>query len=194
MSFKLGLTGSIGMGKSTTARMFHDLGCAVWDADATVHALYAAGGDAVAPIAALFPQTIAGGAVSRDALKTLMSQDPTALPRIESVVHPLVQKSRAAFASQAKADILVFDVPLLFETGGETQMDAVAVVFVDADTQKARVLARKTMTEDQFNAILAKQMPIKDKLARATYRIETDTVEHARQQVAAIVSDIRTKL
>ena len=193
MSFKLGLTGSIGMGKSTTARLFQDHGCAVWDADATVHALYAPGGAAVAPIAALFPQTIVNGAISRDALKNLMAKDPTALPRVESIVHPLVQQSRAAFANQATADILVLDIPLLFETGAETQMDAVAVVFVDADTQKARVLARGTMTKDQFNTILAKQMPIKDKLARATYRIETDTIEHAKRQVAQIVSEIRTK-
>lgn len=194
MTFKLGLTGSIGMGKTTTAQMFRDHGCAVWDADATVHALYAKGGAAVAPIATLFPQAIVDGAVSRGVLKTLIEHDKTTLPRIEAIVHPLVQTARTAFANQATADILVFDVPLLFETGGAAQMDAVAVVFVDAQTQKDRVLSRGTMTEDQFNAILNKQMPIKDKLARATYRIETDSLEHAQQQVAEIVSKIRTKI
>ncbi len=194
MTFRLGLTGSIGMGKSTTARLFADAGCAVWDADAAVHRLYAKGGAAVESMQAAFPQAIVDGAVSRDALKQIIGADPTALKRIETIVHPLVGQDREQFITSAKADILVFDIPLLFETGGDARMDAVAVVSVDADTQRARVLARGTMTEDQFNAIRAKQMPDAEKRARADYVIVTDTMDHARQQVQDVVTDIRSRM
>ncbi|MCB1335276.1 MAG: dephospho-CoA kinase [Roseivivax sp.] len=193
MSFRLGLTGSIGMGKSTTARLFAEAGCAVWDADAAVHRLYAPLGAAVAPMAALFPQAVVDGAVSRDVLKQLIGANPDALKQIERVVHPLVRADRDAFADTATADILVFDIPLLFETGAQSEMDAVACVHVDAQTQRLRVLERGTMTEAQFEAILAKQMPIADKLARSDFHIETDTLPHARAQVAAIVQQIRDR-
>ena len=116
MSFRLGLTGSIGMGKSTTATLFAQQGCAVWDADAAVHRLYGRGGAAVAPMAALFPDAVIDGAVSRDALKRIIAQDPQALRQIEQVVHPLLATDRADFIENAKSDILVFDIPLLFET------------------------------------------------------------------------------
>lgn len=194
MTFRLGLTGSIGMGKSTTARLFAEQGCAVWDADAAVHRLYSSGGTAVSPMAAAFPDAIRDGAVSRDALKQIIAQDADALKRIESIVHPLVAQDRADFAAAARADILVFDIPLLFETGGEARVDAVAVVSTDADTQRARVLARGTMTEDQFNAIRAKQTPDAEKRARADYVIVADTIDHARAQVQQVISDIRKRM
>lgn len=190
MSFKLGLTGSIGMGKSTTAQMFVDLGCALWDADAAVHRLYAAGGTAVAPMRDAFPGAIVDGAVSRAALRDIISNDPNALQRIEAIVHPLVAQDRAEFIANAQAEILVFDIPLLFETGGDAAMDATACVFVPDDVQEARVMARGTMTRDQFLAIRAKQLPAAEKCARADYVIETDSLEHARAQVQNIVSQI----
>jgi dephospho-CoA kinase len=194
MTFKLGLTGSIGMGKSTTAKIFAELGCAVWDADAAVHRLYAPGGAAVAPMQAQFPEAIVDGAVDRSALKDIIGRDPSALPRIEKIVHPLVGEDRAEFRRTAASDILVFDIPLLFETGGEAAMDAVACVSVDAETQKQRVLDRGTMTVEQFEQILQKQMPIEEKRARADYVIETDTLEHARAQVEQILAEIRRKM
>nr|WP_170539641.1 dephospho-CoA kinase [Ruegeria arenilitoris] len=194
MSFALGLTGSIGMGKSTTADLFAQEGCAVWDADAAVHRLYAEGGAAAAPIRAAFPDAIEDGAVSRDALKRIIGADPTALKRIESIVHPLVARDREAFRQAAKADILVFDIPLLFETGGDAQMDAVACVSIPPDEQKRRVMARGTMTEAQFEQIRAKQMPNDEKCARSDFVIVTDTLDHARAQVQDVVRQIRAGL
>ncbi|WP_264211779.1 dephospho-CoA kinase [Leisingera thetidis] len=194
MSFSLGLTGSIGMGKSTTARLFADQGCAVWDADAAVHRLYGKGGTAVAPMQAAFPDAIDDGEVSRAALKRIIGADPEALKRIEAIVHPLVAKDRAKFRADAQSDILVFDIPLLFETGSNAEMDAVACVTVDAQTQQERVLGRGTMMVEQFRHILQKQMPIEEKMARADYVIETDTLEHAAAQVAEILAEIRSKL
>lgn len=193
MSFRLGLTGSIGMGKSTTAQMFVDEGCALWDADAAVHRLYAAGGAAVAPMRAAFPEAMEDGAVSRDALKRIIAADPTALKRIEAVVHPLVGADRETFKKTAAADILVFDIPLLFETGGDAAMDAVVCVSAPPEVQEARVLARGTMTREQFNHIRAQQMPDEEKRARADYVIVTDTPENARAQVRDIVAEIREK-
>lgn len=194
MSFRLGLTGSIGMGKSTTAKLFADAGCAVWDADAAVHRLYSEGGAAVAPMGAAFPSAIENGAVSRDALRDIISNDPSALRVIEQIVHPLVAEDRSKFILESNKAILVFDIPLLFEGGGEKNMDAVACVTIDADTQRARVMERGTMTEAQFEQILGKQMPIDEKLKRSDYIIETDTPEHARAQVAAIIADIEGKI
>lgn len=194
MSFKLGLTGSIGMGKSSTAAIFAELGCDIWDADAAVHRLYAKGGAAVAPMHMFFPSAIIDGAVSRDVLRDIIQSDPSSLKQIEQVVHPLVADDRAAFIRDSKKDILVFDIPILFETGGETAMDATACVYIDAATQKERVMARATMTEAQFEQILAKQMPIADKLARADYKIETDTLDHARTQVQAVIDDIKRQI
>ena len=191
MSFRLGLTGSIGMGKSTTAALFAQQGCAIWDADAAVHRLYAPGGAAVAPMAALFPEAVIDSAVSRDALKAIIGRDPQALKQIEQVVHPLLATDRADFVAHAQSDILVFDIPLLFETGGNARMDAVVAVSAPADVQRQRVLQRGTMTEVQFQAILAKQMPDTEKRARADFVIETDTLDHAHQQVEAVVQHIR---
>ncbi len=191
MRFALGLTGSIGMGKSTTAQMFVDEGCALWDADAAVHRLYAKGGAAVGPMGEGFPSAVVEGAVSREALKRIISEDSSALKRIEGIVHPLVAADRAAFRESAVADILVFDIPLLFETGGEAAMDAVACVQVSPDEQKRRVMERGTMSEAQFEQIRAKQMPNDEKCARSDYVIETDTLDHARAQVQDVVRQIR---
>lgn len=191
MTFKLGLTGSIGMGKSTTAQMFVDEGCALWDADAAVHRLYGKGGSAVAPLAAAFPDALDNDQISRTRLKNIISSDPQALKEIESIVHPLVAEDRAAFLAASNADIVVFDIPLLFETGGETQMDAVACVSVSPGEQSTRVLARGTMTKKQFQHIRDSQMPNDEKCDRSDYVILTDTLEHARAQVKTIVRNIR---
>lgn len=194
MTFKLGLTGSIGMGKSTTAQMFADLGCAVWDADAAVHRLYSKGGLAVGPMQAAFPDAVIDGAVSREKLKDILGQDPSKLAEIEAIVHPLVAEDRLDFLDQSDAAISVLDIPLLFETGADALMDATACVTAPSEIQKARVMARGTMSEVQFNAILSKQMPDAEKCARADYVIVTDTLEHARAQVAEIVQTIQAKL
>ncbi|MHC0052030.1 dephospho-CoA kinase [Actibacterium sp. D379-3] len=193
--FLLGLTGSIGMGKSTTAAMFATAGLPVWDADAAVHRLYAQGGAAVPLMAKLYPPAVIGGAVSRDALKRWIAQDPTALRRIEQLIHPLVAQDRADFiADHAGDDIVVLDIPLLFETGAQDQMDATLVVTAPPEVQRARVLARGTMTEAQFETILAKQVPDAEKRARADYVIETLTLEGARAAVQFVIEDIRKVL
>lgn len=192
--FKLGLTGSIGMGKSTTAKMFADEGCAVWDADAAVHRLYAKEGAAVAAFQELFPEAVIAGAVSRPALKEIISGDPEALKKIEALVHPLVAQDRARFLKNARSDIVVLDIPLLFETGGNARVDAVACVTVSAEIQEKRVMERGTMTVEQFENIRAKQMPNDKKCDLSDYVIETDTMLHAQLQVRAVVEDIRGKL
>ena len=191
MTYKLGLTGSIGMGKSTTARMFSEAGCDVWDADAAVHRLYGPGGLAVDPMAQAFPAAIREGSVSRDALRQIITDDPAALRTIESIVHPLVGADRRAFLDAATADIVVLDIPLLFEGGNAHGFDGVVVVSAPAEVQRARVLERGTMTEAQFEAILAKQMPDAEKRRRADWIVETTTLEDARAQVEAIVAQIR---
>ena len=192
--FLLGLTGSIGMGKSTTAQLFADQGCAVWDADAAVHRLYAESGLAVPAFRSAFPDAVVDGAISRSRLKEIIAADPTALKRIEQIVHPLVGQDRTAFLDQATADIVVLDIPLLFETGGNTRMDAVACVLTSEQIQQDRVMERGSMTQAQFETIRAKQMPAAEKAARADYVIVTDTLEHARAQVQDVVADIRGKL
>ena len=194
MIFRLGLTGSIGMGKSTTAAMFADEGLPVWDADAAVHRLYGPGGAAVAPVGAAFPGAIESGAVSRDRLKAIIAADATALPRIEGIVHPLVQADREGFVAGQTAEIVVLDVPLLFETSGETEMDAVVVVPAPPEVQAARVLARPGMTRSQLDAILARQMPDLEKRARADYLIETVSLDAARASVRDVIERIRRQL
>lgn len=189
--FRLGLTGSIGMGKSTTAAMFVDEGIPVWDADAAVHRLYAPGGAAVAPLAALCPAALREGGIDRGALKDWIATDTGALARIEAVVHPLVAADRAAFLNGATSDIVVLDIPLLFEKGSEAEMDATLLVTAPPDMQRARVMARPGMTEAQFATILARQMPDADKRARATHIIETLSPESARAAVRALIAHIR---
>ncbi|MBZ4022122.1 dephospho-CoA kinase [Rhodobacter sp. TJ_12] len=190
--FRLGLTGSIGMGKSTTARLFAEAGIPVWDADATVHALYTRGGAAVAPIAAAFPQAVVDGAVSRDALKEAVSARKEALFELETIVHPLVQAARHAFLAQhANADLVLLDIPLLFETGAQKECDAVLVVTADPQVQRARVLAREQMTEAQLDLILSRQMPDAEKRARADYLIETRSLDQTRAAVRDLIETIR---
>lgn len=191
MTFKLGLTGSIGMGKSTTAAMFAKAGCRVWDADAAVHRLYAQKGAAVEPLRLLFPEAIINSEVSRTHLKNIIANDPDALRKIEAIVHPLVAADRASFLAENAGHICVFDIPLLFETGGDAHMDAVACVTVPADIQMTRVLERGTMTKAQFQQILSKQMPNDEKCARADYVIVTDTLDHVQRQVQTILAEIK---
>ena len=194
MTFRLGLTGSIGMGKSTTAGLFAALGVPVWDADATVRKLYAPGGAGTQIIAALLPDAIDAGAVSRPKLRALIRNDPALLDRLQAVVHPLVAQDRAAFLLAQTSDIVLLDMPLLYETGADAGCDAVVVVTAPPDIQRARVLAREGMTVAEFEMILSRQMPDAEKRARADYIIETTTMESARAAARAICADIREKL
>lgn len=182
------------MGKSTTAQMFVDLGCALWDADAAVHRLYAKGGAAVAPMAEICPAAIVDGAISRDQLREAIQMDASLLAKIEAIVHPLVAEDRRDFVAKSESDILVFDIPILFETGGNAAMDAVVCVSIPAELQRKRVMARGTMSEAQFEQIHAKQMPNEDKVAKSDYVVLTDTLDHARAQVEKIVQTIRGQL
>lgn len=193
MSFILGLTGSIGMGKSTTARMFADEGLPVWDADATVHRLYQPGQTAALAIGALFPTAIdPDGQVNRATLRSLIQADPTTLDRLNAAVHPIVAADRAAFLEANKtAEILLLDVPLLYEIGLDQACTAVAVVSAPADIQRQRVLARGAMTEAEFQTILARQLPDAEKRKRATYIIPTTSLEAAAQAVKDVLADIR---
>jgi len=191
MSLVLGLTGSIGMGKSTTAGFFREAGVPVWDADAAVHALYAKGGAAVAPIAALHAAAVRDGAIDRAALRDWIAADASALKRIEGVVHPLVGQSRADFlAANADRPLVVVDVPLLFETGGERYVDRTLVVSAPPEVQRARVLARPGMTEAHFQTILSKQMPDAEKRARADHVIETLTLDQTRAAVQGLIAEL----
>lgn len=191
MTFRLGLTGSIGMGKSTTAQMFRDLGHPVWDADLAVHRLYARGGAAVGPVAAAFAGVLHKGGIDRDALKTALTRDPAALARLEAIVHPLVARDREAFvARHAGAPVVVLDIPLLFESASPPDLDGIAVVSTDARIQERRVLARPGMTGDMLRLILSRQMPDADKRARADWIIPTDDLDGARAEVTRILQEI----
>ena len=186
----LGLTGSIGMGKSTTTAMFADEGAMTWNADDAVHALYALGGDAVAPIDDLFPGVVVDGAVDRTCLANALGQDEAAFRSLERVVHPLVMRGRLEELSAAEAKgvrLTLLDIPLLFETGGEAAVDAVVVVTADADIQRSRVLARPGMTIERFEAILARQLPDAEKRRCADFIIETG---HGLDMARAAVRDI----
>ena len=191
----LGLTGSIGMGKSTTAAMFAARGAPVYDADAAVHALYGVGGAAVRVIEETFPGVALDGAIDRARLSARVLGDAEALKRLEALVHPLVGQHRAGFlheACTAGASLVVLDVPLLFETGGETAVDVVAVVSAPEAIQRARVLARPGMTADRLDAILARQWPDTEKRARADFVIETgEGLEAAERQVADVVRALK---
>lgn len=191
----LGLTGSIGMGKSTTAQMFIDEGVPVYDSDAAVHALYAVGGAAVEPVEAVFPGVVVDGAIDRARLSGHVVGKPEALKRLEAIVHPLVGADRAGFfekAAEAGADIVVLDVPLLYETGGDRKVDKVVVVSAPADLQLQRVLARPGMDEAKFEAILARQTPDAEKRDRADFVIDTGRgLDHARQQVRDVLTRLR---
>jgi dephospho-CoA kinase len=190
----VGLTGSIGMGKSTTAAMFATEGVPVYDADAAVHALYAPGGAAVAPVEAAFPGVTGENGVDRARLSHRVVGKPEELKRLEAIVHPLVGQSRAAFFESARdADIVVLDIPLLFETGGEKAMDAVVVVTAPEHIQRKRVLERESMDEAKLDAILARQMHDTEKRARAHFVVDTSKgLDHARDQVRRILATLRS--
>lgn len=191
----VGLTGSIGMGKSTTAAMFEAEGAPVYDADGAVHALYAPGGAAVAPIEAAFPGVVRQGGVDRALLSERVVGDAEAMKALEAIVHPLVGAGRLEFfeaARAANADIVVLDIPLLFETGGERAVDAVVVVSAPPELQRERVLARPGMSAAKFEAILARQVPDAEKRARADFVIDTSRgLESARDQVRAVLATLR---
>ncbi len=190
----LGLTGSIGMGKSTTTAMFADEGALVWNADDAVHRLYAAGGAAVAPIAEAFPGVVVDGAVDRDRLAEALGRDEEAFRRLEAIVHPLVARGRLDDLAAAEARgvrLAVLDIPLLFETGGDAAVDAVVVVTAPAEVQAARVLARPGMTCERFEAILARQLPDVEKRRRADFLVDTGQgLETARARVREIVGTV----
>ena len=190
---KVALTGSIGMGKSTVAAMFAAAGVPVFDADAAVHRLQGPGGRIVAAIEAAFPGTTGAGGVDRAALGAAVLGDPPALKRLEGIVHPAVGEERAAFlAEHADAPVVLFDIPLLFETGGERAVDTVVVVSAAAPVQRARVLQRPGMTEAKLDAILARQVPDADKRARAGVVIATDIpLAETRAAVDRVVACLR---
>ncbi|WP_448502907.1 dephospho-CoA kinase [Sphingomonas sp.] len=188
--FLLGLTGSIGMGKSTVAAMFADLGVPVFDADAEVHRLQRPGGAMLPAIAAAFPGTVGADGLDRQALGARVFGDDGALARLEAIVHPVVAAERAAFmAAHQDKPLIVLDIPLLYEKGGWDAVDAVAVVSAPAQVQRERVLARPGMTEDRFAAILSRQMPDAEKRARADHVIPTGgRLADTRAAVAALVA------
>lgn len=190
---KLGLTGSIGMGKSTVAAMFANEGVPVFDADAAVHRLQGAGGRIVADIERAFGGTTGSAGVDRTALAELVLGDPGKLELLESIVHPAVEAERQAFfTAHASAPLAVLDIPLLLETGGEARVDKVAVVSAGADEQRRRVLARPGMTPERFGRILARQMPDAEKRARADYVIDTAVpIAATRDKVRRIVACLR---
>jgi dephospho-CoA kinase len=192
----IGLTGSIGMGKSTTAAMFADEGVPVYDADAQVHLLQGVGGAAVAPIAAAFPGVVRDGAVDRGLLGAQVLGDPAAIKQLEMIVHPLLGASRTAFFAKAEADgaeMVVLDIPLLFETGGEARVDAVVVASAPEAMQRERVLARPGWAAERLDAVLAKQMHDTEKRARAHFVIDTGRgLEPAREQVRQVIARLRS--
>jgi dephospho-CoA kinase len=195
--FLIGLTGSIGMGKTETAKMFSRLGIPVYDSDAAVHRLYEPGGAAVDKIAEVFPGSVHDGRVDRVALSKQLAGDETAFKKLETIVHPLVADENRKFLAQAMADgadMVVQDVPLLFETGGHARMDAVVVVSAPADLQRKRVLERPGMTPEKLDHILSRQMPDAEKRAQAHFVVETDKgLDHAFEQVKKIVVELKAK-
>jgi dephospho-CoA kinase len=192
----IGLTGSVGMGKSTTAAMFADEGAPVYDADAEVHRLQGPGGAAVAAIEAAFPGVVKDGAVDRGELGSRVFGDPPALQRLNEILYPLLGAGRAAFFERAEAsgaDMVVLDIPMLFETGGEARVDAVVVVTAPEHVQRERVLARPGYAADRLDAILARQMHDAEKRARAHFVIDTGQgLDHARAQVRQVIADLRS--
>lgn len=189
----IGLTGSIGMGKTTVARMFAEEGAAVFDSDKAVHVLYAKGGAAVAPVEAAFPGVENGGVIDRARLSRYVVGDEAAMKRLEQIVHPLVREAQREFLIGRRADeVVVLDIPLLFEAGRAAEVDKVVVVSAPAEVQRARVLARAGMTPEKFEAILARQVPDAEKRSRADFVIDTGvTLDETRAQVRATLDALR---
>ena len=190
MKFKLGLTGSMGMGKTSTASLFEKYNCGVWDADKAEHRLYAKGGEAVKPIAELFPKAITKGSVNRTKLKQSLSEDFEKITLLENIVHPLVSADRKKFIEDTKYEINVFDIPLLFETGSNKIMDKVACVFVSKPIQMERIRSRRSMTEEQIEKIIKQQMPIEEKCNLSDFVIETYNKKDTEKQVVSILKEI----
>jgi dephospho-CoA kinase len=190
----IGLTGSIGMGKTETARMFAAEGIPVSESDAIVHRLYDQGGAAVMPVAAVFPDMVVDGRIDRAKLAKQLAVRPSAFARLEGIVHPLVRAEQEKFLDEArrrKARLVVLDIPLLFETGRDRDVDKIVVVSAPADTQRRRVLARPGMTEEKFAAILARQLPDAEKRARADFIVDSDRgLDYAREQVRHIIDSL----
>ena len=194
MKFKLGLTGSMGMGKTSTAILFQKHNCGVWNADKAVHRLYGKHGDAVKPIAKYFPKAITKGSVNRTELKKYLSEDFDQISLLEKIVHPLVSADREKFIEKTKHKINVFDIPLLFETGSNKIMDKVACVYVSNSVQMERVLARKSMTEEQIEKIIQQQMPIEEKCRLSDFVIETYNRDDTEKQVVSVIKEINSYL
>ncbi|MCB2112238.1 MAG: dephospho-CoA kinase [Parvularculaceae bacterium] len=191
----VGLTGSIGMGKSTVTQMFADEGAVTWNADEAVHRLYAKGGAGVPAVGGLFPEAISDGAVNRGALSRIVLGNQTALEDLEAIIHPLVSADRSRFLADAVtrgAEIAILDIPLLFEKGYAEFFDVIIVVSASADIQKARVLARPGMSEEKFCSILSRQIPDEEKRRRADYIIDTGVaLEKTRAQVRTIAAELK---
>lgn len=191
----LGLTGSIGMGKTTASNMFAEAGIPVYSADDAVHRLYS--GRAAPLIEAAFPGTVTNGTVDREKLSAAVIGKPDALKKLEAIVHPLVREEEEAFLREAEAQgsaIALVDIPLLFETGGEKRVDRIVVVSAPADIQRARVLARPGMTEEKLDAILARQIPDAEKRARADFVLDTSgSFDNLRQQITAVIEKLSGK-
>ncbi len=191
MSTLIGLTGSIGMGKSTTAAMFAAQGVPVWDADKAVHRLYAKSGAAVALVAQLVPVALGPEGIDRTRLREALENDPSLFPKLEEIVHPLVARDRANFISAHPDEpFLLFDIPLLFENGAEDWLDVTVVASAPPDLQKSRVLAREGMTESRLDMITSRQMPDAEKRARADYIVPTVDMDTAREAVTNILAEL----
>lgn len=192
----IGLTGSIGMGKSATASLFREAGIPVFDSDACVHALYARGGAAVTPVGEAFPGSVVDGAVDRARLSQMLRDDPTGFERLEAIVHPLVSRAREVFLDQARSEdaaLAVLDIPLLFETGGDTLVDTIVVVHAPDAVRRARVLQRPGMTAEKLAAIIARQTADSIKLEKADFVVETSGgIDDARRQVDDIIQALAT--
>ena len=188
---KIGLTGSVGMGKTTTAKIFEKLGCDVWDADETVHKLYSKGGKAVVEVAKLFPSSVEDGSISRSRLKALLKNEPKNLKELEEIVHPLILEDRQNFQKHTTSDVVVFDIPLLFETGADKEMDKTVCVFTSTKKQMERLKNRNKGYDDYYKQLISKQMPSNEKCDRADYVIETTSHTAVEKRVIEILDILR---
>ena len=192
MIFKLGLTGSMGMGKTSTAALFAKHNCGIWDADKAVHRLYKNGGAAVKTIQKYFPDAVSNGSVNRKALKQYLRNDFDQLKLLEQIVHPLVSADREKFIAKTQYKINVFDIPLLFETGSNKIMDKVACVFVSKSIQMERIRSRMSMSEDQIEKMIQQQIPIEEKCRLSDFLIETYNKQDTEKQVVSIIREIES--
>lgn len=191
--YVLGLTGSIGMGKSTTAEMFRDAGIAVWDADAAVHELYTSHQDTILKIADIAPVAVGPEGVDRTVLRNVLQADAELFPKLEKIVHPAIRMRRDAFLERCRElglKLAVVDIPLFYETGAEGWLDGVLVVSIDAKQQYERVMSRKGMTEEVFKMIMGKQLPDAEKRNRADYVIETENLDQTRTDVSNLIKKL----